>query len=185
MDKRPTIKVSKTDAAKRRLETAIRLWFFSQDPVSIHTLAAAAHQILHDIGKTRGAPSMLRDIEGIRPGYEKRVRETINRYENFFKHADKDPEGLLDFNPEAPQGFLLDAVITYEALTREAVPLFTTLKTWIFIHNPELMKDEPREKLTEALKIGGEILLQMSKVDFLRISTRYMSSKEWGLNTLV
>jgi hypothetical protein len=50
MTKRPTLKVSKTDVAKRQIETAIRLWFFSGDPVSIHTLAAAAHQILHDLG---------------------------------------------------------------------------------------------------------------------------------------
>jgi hypothetical protein len=82
-DNRPTLKVSKTDAAKRQLETAIRLWFFSADPVSIHTLAAAAHQILHDLGKKRGVPTALRDIPGIRPEYEKMVRETVSRYKIF------------------------------------------------------------------------------------------------------
>ena len=33
--------VTKLDAARRQLETAITLWFHDGDPVSIHTLAAA------------------------------------------------------------------------------------------------------------------------------------------------
>ena len=35
------ITVSKLDAAKRQLETVIRLYFFDGDPVSIHTLTSA------------------------------------------------------------------------------------------------------------------------------------------------
>jgi hypothetical protein len=50
MQEIPIIHISKFDAAKRQLETAIRLWFHSGDPVSVHTLAAASHQLLHDLG---------------------------------------------------------------------------------------------------------------------------------------
>ena len=35
---RATIVVTKLDAARRQLRTAIRLWFQEADPVSIHTL---------------------------------------------------------------------------------------------------------------------------------------------------
>jgi len=35
--------VTKASAAKSQLETAIQLWFDDADPVSIHTLAVAAH----------------------------------------------------------------------------------------------------------------------------------------------
>jgi hypothetical protein len=64
MTKRLAIKVSKTDAAKRQLDTAIRLWLDEGDSVSIHTLAAAAHQIVHDLGKKRGVTDMLRALPG-------------------------------------------------------------------------------------------------------------------------
>jgi hypothetical protein len=38
--------ISKLDAAKRQLEVAIRLYFAWGDPVAIHTLAAAAINLL-------------------------------------------------------------------------------------------------------------------------------------------
>ena len=53
------LKVSKLDAAKRQLETAIRLYFSNGDPVSIHTLVAAAYAILHDVTGRKGADPML------------------------------------------------------------------------------------------------------------------------------
>src|SRR6266478_417966 len=126
--KRPTVKISKTDAAKRQLETAIRLWFFSGDPVSIHTLAAAAHQVLDDVGRSKGSPTALRGLPGVKPAYIRRLRELVSRYENFFKHADCDPSALLDFNPEATEMMILDAVLTYESLTQEIAPILNTFK---------------------------------------------------------
>ena len=45
------IKISKLDAAKRHLETAIRLYFNYGDPIAIHTLACAAHGILSDLNE--------------------------------------------------------------------------------------------------------------------------------------
>jgi hypothetical protein len=50
MDRRK-IKISKLEAARRQVETAIRIYFANGDPVSIHTLAAASLQILVDLDK--------------------------------------------------------------------------------------------------------------------------------------
>jgi len=162
----PILKIGKLDAAKRQLETAIRLWLFSGEPVSIHTLAAAAHQVLHDFGKRRGVPSILRDSQNIRPEYEKRVHELFYRYETFFKHANKDPDALLEFKPGATEVFILDAVLTYENLTREAVPIFTTFKAWMFIQKPELMKEEQGEKIIQIIKNCGGNPLHIPKTEF-------------------
>jgi hypothetical protein len=166
INKRPILKVSKTDAAKRQLETAIRLWFFSGEPVSIHTLASAALQILHDLGNKRGVPTILHDSSNIRPEYVKKFHELVSRYENFFKHADKDPDGLLEFNPEGTEVYMLDAVLTYERLTQEAVSIFTIYKTWTFIQKPELMLEEPREKMISMLKSQGLYPLGIPKSEF-------------------
>lgn len=164
MRRYPTLKLSKTDAAKRQLETAVRLWFFSQDPVSVHTLAAAAHQILHDIGKAQGIETILRGASGVRPEYKKEYRRIVSSYENFFKHADKDASALLDFNPETTEIFLFDAVLTYETLTKEISPVLSALKTWMFIKRPNLINEKDRDKLVPML--AQSQLATLTKADF-------------------
>lgn len=44
------IKVSKQDAARRQINSAITLYFLSEDPVSTHTLACVANGILKGFG---------------------------------------------------------------------------------------------------------------------------------------
>jgi len=49
-----TVHLKKTTAAKRQLDTAIRLYFAHDDELSIHTLVAAAFRILRDLIEKRG-----------------------------------------------------------------------------------------------------------------------------------
>lgn len=48
----PIVTVKKLEA-KRQLHTAITLWFADKDQVSVHTLACAAYQIVHDINRNK------------------------------------------------------------------------------------------------------------------------------------
>jgi hypothetical protein len=50
-----TVHLTKIAAAKRQLDTAIRLYFAHDDELSIHTLVAAAFGILRDLIKKRGS----------------------------------------------------------------------------------------------------------------------------------
>jgi hypothetical protein len=93
------IKVSKLDAAKRQLETAIRLYFFDGDPVSIHTLTAAAYNVLRDITKRKGAEPVIfkgQVFDYVKPEHHEMFRAKISEAENFFKHADRDHEATVD-----------------------------------------------------------------------------------------
>ncbi len=54
-------KITKFEAAKRQLDTAITLWFSEADTVSIHTLVCSAHQIIHDINQQKGHRDLLYD----------------------------------------------------------------------------------------------------------------------------
>jgi hypothetical protein len=56
-----TFTVSKLDAARRQLETAVRLYFCEGDPVSMHTLTSAAYQVLSDINRAQGGRPMLKE----------------------------------------------------------------------------------------------------------------------------
>ena len=49
-----TVQISKIAAAQRQLDAAIRMFFQREDELAIHTVAAAAFQILRDVTKQRG-----------------------------------------------------------------------------------------------------------------------------------
>src|SRR5882672_9854617 len=94
-----TEKLTKLDAARRQLDEAIRMFFERRDTVAIHTLASAASQVLADIGKNRGIYGWTRNKGIVKPERWDEFRAVITHFENFFKHADKDPNATCDFRP--------------------------------------------------------------------------------------
>jgi hypothetical protein len=47
------VRLGKLEAARRQLETAIKLYFADGDEVSIHTLTGAAYPLIRDINEHR------------------------------------------------------------------------------------------------------------------------------------
>jgi glutaredoxin 2 len=133
--------ISKLDTSKRQLETAIRLYFQSGDPVSIHTLTAAAYNVIRDINQKRGGPPMLtkdKMLEFVKPEFQKALRDKINEAENFFKHADRDHNATITFNPAETEMLIMDAASQYYKLTEEDSPLFAVFRGWFMAKNPDL-----------------------------------------------
>jgi hypothetical protein len=160
-------KISKLDAAKRQLETAIRLYFSNDDPVSIHMLAAAAYNVLHDVTKQRGADPMIikgHMLEMVKPEYKKMIIEKVNEAENFFKHADRDHEATLDFNPDMTDMRLIDACAQYSKLAGEEPPLFVIYRVWFTLKYPEafILVDE----LKKALEANATSIVQMGRSQY-------------------
>ena len=148
-----TMKVSKLDAARRQLDTAIRLYFSNADVVSIHTLAAAAYNIIHDVSKKRGAAAMLVKgslIEDARAEVRDKLRVEFNKAENFFKHADRDPDGVHDFWSGLSELFLLDACDQYYRLTGETTPFFHLYRSWFIANHPDFFDAEKLGRVKDA-----------------------------------
>jgi hypothetical protein len=103
------IKVSKIDAARRQLQTAIKLWFSAGDPVATHTLAFASYEILHAVSKKRDAtrPPLIFDSPLIPEKYRSEVNIAFKKHAYFFKHGDRDPEAVIEFHPRMSEGFIL------------------------------------------------------------------------------
>jgi hypothetical protein len=80
----PSLRVNKLDVAERQLCEAIRLFFERRDPVSVHTLVAASHELLHSLGKKRGELSIVKDQLPIDPEKRQEWHRTIRRAQNFF-----------------------------------------------------------------------------------------------------
>ncbi len=152
------IYISKLDAAKRQLEIAIRLFLCNLDIVAIHTLTAAAHSLLRDLGKKQNKESLIKDgtIRQFKPEYQKMFSRKLNEAENFFKHADRDNNKLLDF-PLLPTELLLwDACSMYFNLTQEDTPLIKIYKWWFFTKYPDFLADKNTKKTVTKLinKLG-------------------------------
>jgi hypothetical protein len=134
------IHISKPDAAKRQLETAINFFFRNGDPVSIHSLTGASFQILEDICIKREIKSFQKQmLEQVRENMREEFGRRLSAAKNFFKHADKDPDGIIDFNPELTTFYLWDACRMYSILTSEDPPLFKIFTLWFNLKNPEAL----------------------------------------------
>lgn len=70
-----TIPVTKLDAARRQLETAVRLSFNDEDVVWIHPLISAAHTILRDIGCFCGASPLRMNFQSLSVGIARLSRQ--------------------------------------------------------------------------------------------------------------
>ena len=80
--------------------------------------SSAAQQILRDLLRPAGAGSMLKDSERlIRPEKREEVRTLFNEAQNFFKHADADPNKVLEFRPAVNDFVLFDCFCMYQLYT--------------------------------------------------------------------
>jgi transcriptional regulator with XRE-family HTH domain len=105
------LKVSKLDAARRQLECAIELWFLEKDEVSVHTLAGAAYQIIHDINTHIHPDSKFLSAEYFDQGVTQRRHVFTANIHHIGKEADNLEEQLeLGFDPDA----VLDYGIGFE-----------------------------------------------------------------------
>lgn len=160
MDRPPQIRVTKLDAARRQLRTAIELWAADGDPVSIHSLAFAAHQIVHDLkhapSRADKGPPMLLDNPFVRPEMKSEFVNIVKRDANFFKHADnrikrrgrKEPMVMeIDFSPETNELFIVITIDGLKHLVKDLTEIEVAFYTWYSIHRPDLLNDAWREAL--------------------------------------
>jgi hypothetical protein len=135
------IKISKLEAARRQLDTAIRLYFSHADPVSIHTLAAAALDLLKNLDEQGPKTGTFYDhLEtNVKPEYLKEANNIFRAPQNFFKHANTDPERVLDFLVALPELFLISGCEKYHELAAEETPEMLVYRLWFSHHNPEFL----------------------------------------------
>lgn len=94
----PEIEVTKLDVAQRQLRSALRLWFLDGDPVSIHTLLSAAHEIIHRLYRNKGLVNLMYDSDLIKDEYRGEFARRMKKAPNFFKHAAQDSRETFIFN---------------------------------------------------------------------------------------
>jgi hypothetical protein len=177
---KPAPYVGKLDAAKRQLESAILLYFNYCDPVSIHTLCAAAYNIVRDVNEKRRGELMLKDLWQFLDAEDAKVfKQHINRAENFFKHADKDPEASCTLDPEWTEAILLDASRKYIQLTGEQPPYLLVFMIWFVLRHPHVFGEVP-EVVRVLEGIDSKAVPDDRKqflTEFLSVAARFVGAK--------
>jgi hypothetical protein len=138
----PTITVTKLDVARSQLNTAIQLWFEGADPISIHTLVAAAHEIIHSLFKRKGLSGLFFDSPLIRDEFRSKLVSHLKKYANFFKHADRDANNTMEFNPESSEALFIYCIIGLVAMKEVLTWREAAFYGWTMVARPELFSAE-------------------------------------------
>ena len=134
-------------AAERQLVVATELYFRDSDLVPIHTLVAASYNVIRDLSKNAKAPPMaVKDylLSTVPPEERKRILEWLNSFENFFKHADRDPGGTIELSATLTESMLQDAWAQYERLGGVLPKAGKIFKLWsgnLKDGTPEVLQD--------------------------------------------
>lgn len=93
------IEITKLKAAERQINCAVRMFFNSEDSIAVHTLVGAAMNIFYDLSENLLKESSWEAKISEDNGLSKRdFLKKVRKYQNFFKHADKDPGSGIGFN---------------------------------------------------------------------------------------
>jgi hypothetical protein len=132
------------------------MFFERKDSIAVHTLAAAARDILVVLAKPRGFKSIF---EG--QLLRKQDIDTFRAAQNFFKHAAKDPNEELPFFPETTMFHLSDAARLHWKLKGRLVPEVAAFLAWYWGKHPHFARwravpPANMSKLMEAAKKYAE-----------------------------
>lgn len=141
--------LTKADAARRQIETAIELTFNAGDWVAIHTLVSAANGILTDLCKIKGVQSSLDEKfdEIIKPEHKGDFRRHMNSYANFLKHADKDANETREIPADNRNDIMIFwGILRYRALGSEPSTKMHSFCHWYFSLHPNHLRDDYIQK---------------------------------------
>lgn len=157
--------LNKFDVACSQLDTAILLWFSEGDPVSIHTLACSAYQIIDDINHRNRGKELIYDSLVIKDEYRREYIAKIKADYNFFKHADKDANDNICFEPDNTPYFFLFSCLGLEMFgIKHKLPRMAFLAYFALL-KPELLTEKGKNDY-EIVEYDRSQILSNSKKEF-------------------
>jgi hypothetical protein len=164
------LKLTKLEAARRQIESAIWLWFVDDDHVSAHSLAAAAHRLLVELAAVREKASWPHSSAYLpAPAVNSRPVDSGDAV-IFFKYAQKDE--TYELSEQWTELYLLDAVMAYSNLADErgASALMSTFVLRFGVQRQDLFVPDAfsllERRVSKAFNL--ERLERLSKMDFLK-----------------
>ncbi len=134
--------ITKEEAARRQIETAIRLLFANDDAICIHVIASSAQIIVTDVCRNHGKNTVTDMLaEYIRPEALKDFRRILKSPYNYFKHAKRDTDTELAHFDEGMNDIILwFAVIDYITAFSKPTATMLCFLAWFIAVNPKFVK---------------------------------------------
>ena len=164
------VKLTKLEAARRQIESAIWLWFVDDDHVSVHALAAAAHRLLLELAAVREKASWPYSKTYLPEPPAKPRPVDSGDAAMFFKYAKK--AETYELSEQWTELYLFDAVMAYSSLADErgASALMSTFVLRFGVQRQDLFVPDAfsllERRVSKAFNL--ERLERLSKIDFLK-----------------
>ena len=161
--------ITKTDAAERQLNTAIRLFFENRDHLSSYALAVASREVTDGVIEHRRPELYQRELarvgdpQNVRLSYWEQVWNMVkpefyknkdlkslhNRWQNFLKHAKTDPDAEMEpFKTKLLALAIISAMMNYFLLTQDLTAEMKTFFVWFAVAEPQLVNLAPEDAMT-------------------------------------
>jgi hypothetical protein len=128
--------LDKIDVARRQIDAAVELFFRGGDPCAIHTLAAASYDVLGDLlSKAKVRDDLLAVL---RPECREEFSRLWRAPQSFFKHADRDARGVLEYETDLAEQMLFQACRRFRALGPMTPPM-RALEVYYVVRHPEVL----------------------------------------------
>lgn len=173
MREKHLINITKLSAATTQVRTAIILYFSNGDPVSIHTLLYAAHDLIHGMCRYKKLPTLMINNDAVTA---LQIAPLIHRFPNFFKHArrpgEDDPDRSIQFPAMANLIFFSACITGLDRIGVKRTFLEEALAFYLLLHEPDFFSpDELKKRPT------GKTLSQLRRVKRERFLDLYVKSQ--------
>lgn len=128
-------------------------------------LACSAYQIIHDINKQIGWRDLIYDSLVIKDEYQKEYATKLKAPYNFFKHADKDHESTIEFDPELTNLFIMFSCLGLELLNVPSNSIRNTYVIYFSLLKPQFLTAKRKMELNQQMS-------QSQREDILRLPKR-------------
>jgi len=183
--------ITKLEAAQRQLVTAIELFFRNGDPVSIHSLATNAWEVIDAICMKEGINSISNDTrEHIVCSKDLKKDYINNPFRNFFKHADRDVDSVLTgFSDDQNDSIIFLGVEDYIRLKKVSPIEFQVYQLWYIALNTNKIAHEPLSEILETLENVFPKIKNLNRIEQkqlgLNLVEEYKNDKELNAHAQV
>lgn len=134
--KSATLRLNKINVAEAHIVSAVKLYFENAHPASVYLLASAAREIMTTLGIKAGGETFLHQLSAWTGQPLEQTAKKAHAFARFFKHADKDPDAVIEFPEDEADGVLFIAGREFATVTggmpvhAQVYEAFFLAKTW-------------------------------------------------------
>ena len=108
----------------------------------------------------------------IKDEYRKQAIHYLKQHYNFFKHAEKDPEKSIEFDPLVTEMFIMFTSLGLELLGRSPDEVRGAFNIYNSLRNPHFLTDKGKANFIDAVpEESREYALSMQKKQFFEVYT--------------